>query len=172
MRYTITQASDILNCKPYLLRFYEDEFELEIPRSSNNRRYYTTKEIDIFRYIEALKESGKKNKEIKKTLLENKNKVIIEHIEEKDILEEKEEDESICENEKDTISCLIKTINSLMEEIEELKKGDTFKQRDEIIADNARLKMQLKEKSYEIAILKEKYNALKQSKKRNLFKFD
>lgn len=161
MKYTITQASNILNCKPYLLRFYEDEFGLEIPRSSNNRRYYTTREIDIFRYIESLKDEGKKNKEIKETLSESKNKIIFEEIE-----EEKPKEE------ENNITCLIKTINSLREEIEDLKKQDNFKQRDELIAENARLKMKLKEKTYENSILKEKYNALKQSRKRSLFKFE
>ena len=161
MKYTITQASNILDCKPYLLRFYEDEFELQIPRGSNNRRYYTTKEIDIFRYIEALKGEGKRNKEIKETLHKSKNEIIFEEIEEE---KPKEEDNNI--------TCLIKTINSLREEIENLKQQDAFKQRDELITENARLKMKLKEKSYELSILKEKYNALKQAKKRSLFKFE
>ncbi|WP_290770538.1 MerR family transcriptional regulator [Anaerofustis sp.] len=161
MKYTITQASNILNCKPYLLRFYEDEFELKIPRSSNNRRYYTTKEIDIFRYIEALKGEGKKNKEIKETLTEGKEKIIFEEIEEENPVKE-----------ENNITCLIKTINSLREEIESLKQQDTFKQRDELIAENARLKMKLKERTYEVSVLKEKYNALKQAKKRSLFRFE
>jgi len=161
LKYTITQASNILNCKPYLLRFYEDEFELNIPRGTNNRRYYTNKEIDIFRYIEALKDKGKKNKEIKETLIGSKEKIIFEEIEEE---KPKEEDNNI--------TCLIKTINSLREEVENLKEQDAFKQRDELITENARLKMKLKEKSYELSILKEKYSALKQSKKRGLFRLE
>ena len=118
MKYTITQASNILNCKPYLLRFYESEFELNIPREQNNRRYYTTKEIDIFRYIEKLKENGKKNKEIKETLHNVK---------------EKDDDNNI--------NKLIDTINLLREEIEDLKQKNDLKQRDELITENARLKI-------------------------------
>ena len=60
MEYTVTKASDILNLKPYLLRFYESEFELDIPRKKNNRRYYTEKELELFRKIERLKDKGKK----------------------------------------------------------------------------------------------------------------
>ena len=138
MKYTVTKASDILKLKPYLLRFYESEFELDIPRENNNRRYYTDKELDLFREIERLKNKGMKNSEIKKVInKKEKNEEKIEKIEFSDKASE------------DNFDYLINLVKSLQSEITDLKKSNSFKQRDELLSENARLRMKVKEKSYE-----------------------
>lgn len=161
MKYTVTKASDILKLKPYLLRFYESEFELDIPREKNNRRYYTKKELDLFREIERLKNKGMKNSEIKKVINEKgNNEEKIEKIEFSDKASE------------DNFDYLIDLVKSLQSEITELKKSNTFKQRDELLSENARLRMKVKEKSYELSIIKERYNTLEKQKKRSIFHFE
>lgn len=63
--YTISQFSQIIGYKPYVIRFYEKEFEIKIPRTKSNHRYFTQREIDIFMYIKNLQNQGFSNAQIK-----------------------------------------------------------------------------------------------------------
>src|SRR5690606_5874821 len=63
--YTISEVSEITGYQPHVIRYYEKEFELEIPRNNSNHRYYTYKEIEVFNYIKSLQEKGFTNKQIK-----------------------------------------------------------------------------------------------------------
>lgn len=65
MRYTISDAAKIVKVESHVLRYWEDELSLDIPRNEMGHRYYTQKEIDIFCQIRAFKERGFQLKSIK-----------------------------------------------------------------------------------------------------------
>lgn len=65
MRYTISDAAKMVKVESHVLRYWEDELSLEIPRNEMGHRYYTQKEIDIFCQIRALKDKGLPLKSIK-----------------------------------------------------------------------------------------------------------
>ncbi len=62
--YTISEAADITGYAPHVLRYYEKEFNIDVPRTESNHRYYTYKEIELIQYIKSLKEKGFSNKQI------------------------------------------------------------------------------------------------------------
>ena len=65
MRYTISDAAKMVKVESHVLRYWEDELSLEIPRNEMGHRYYTQKEVDVFCQIRALKERGFQLKSIK-----------------------------------------------------------------------------------------------------------
>ncbi|NLM49118.1 MAG: MerR family transcriptional regulator [Epulopiscium sp.] len=67
-RYTISEASDLLELESHVLRYWEEELNLNIPRNEMGHRYYTKKEMDIFEKIKELKGRGLQLKAIKSVL--------------------------------------------------------------------------------------------------------
>lgn len=67
-RYTISDAAKLVNVESHVLRYWEDELKLTIPRNEMGHRYYTDREIRIFNRIRALKEKGFQLKAIKSVL--------------------------------------------------------------------------------------------------------
>ncbi len=67
-KYSISEASEIIGFSNHVIRFYENEFEIIVPRNKSNHRYYTYKEIEEFLYIKSLKERGLSNNQIKEVL--------------------------------------------------------------------------------------------------------
>ena len=65
MRYTISDAAKMVKVESHVLRYWEDELSLEIPRNDMGHRYYTQREIDVFCRIRALKDRGFQLKSIK-----------------------------------------------------------------------------------------------------------
>lgn len=63
--YTISEVSEITGYAPHVLRFYEKEFDIQVPRTDSNHRYYTYKEVELIQYIKNLQEKGFTNKQIK-----------------------------------------------------------------------------------------------------------
>ena len=57
-RYTVTQTAEILGVRASVLRYWEEELAIEIPRNELGHRYYTEKEIHLFENIRDLKEKG------------------------------------------------------------------------------------------------------------------
>ena len=51
-----------------MLRYWEDELHLEIPRDRKNQRYYTKLHIEMFQKINELKEKGYQLKAIEPVL--------------------------------------------------------------------------------------------------------
>ena len=64
-QYGISEVAEITGYPPHVLRYYEKEFELDIPRNESNHRYYTYAEIELFQYIKSLQNKGFSNKQIK-----------------------------------------------------------------------------------------------------------
>lgn len=66
--YMISDASRILEVENHVLRYWEEELELPIPRNEMGHRYYREPEIKLLRSIKDLKEQGFQLKAIKKLL--------------------------------------------------------------------------------------------------------
>lgn len=50
--YSIKEVADLLELKPYVLRYWEKEFSILRPKRNRvGRRYYTKKDVDIVRMI-------------------------------------------------------------------------------------------------------------------------
>lgn len=67
-RYMIKDAAAIVNVESHVLRYWEDELELTIPRNEMGHRYYTKENIDQFQQIKEMKEEGYQLKVIRMML--------------------------------------------------------------------------------------------------------
>jgi len=68
-RYIISDAAKMVDVEPHVLRYWEEELGMEIPRNEMGHRYYTDKEIKTFINVRNLKEKGFQLKAIKMILL-------------------------------------------------------------------------------------------------------
>lgn len=67
-RYIISDAAKMIDVEPHVLRYWEEELGMEIPRNEMGHRYYTDKEVKIFSAVRDLKEKGFQLKAIKMVL--------------------------------------------------------------------------------------------------------
>ena len=68
VHYLISDASKKVDVEAHVLRYWEDELELEIPRNEMGHRYYTDLHIRMFKQVKNLKEKGYQLKAIKHAL--------------------------------------------------------------------------------------------------------
>ena len=68
MRYTISDAAKMVKVESHVLRYWEEELEMNIPRNEMGHRYYTDFHIRLFKQIKELKEKGYQLKAIKTAL--------------------------------------------------------------------------------------------------------
>lgn len=69
IHYLISDASKKVDVEAHVLRYWEEELELKIPRNEMGHRYYTELHIRLFRQIKELKEKGYQLKAIKTALV-------------------------------------------------------------------------------------------------------
>lgn len=69
-RYMISDAAKMVDVESHVLRYWEEELDIEIPRNEMGHRYYTDYYIHVFRKIKELKEQGFLLKAIKIALPE------------------------------------------------------------------------------------------------------
>ena len=62
--YIISDAAKELHVEPHVLRYWEDELSLHIPRNNMGHRIYGPKEMDLFRQVMLWKSEGLSLKEI------------------------------------------------------------------------------------------------------------
>lgn len=74
-RYMISDTAKKVDVETHVLRYWEEELELEISRTELGHRYYTEEDIRIFQNIKELKERGIQLKAIKLLIPELKKKV-------------------------------------------------------------------------------------------------
>ena len=67
-RYMISEASAKTGLEPHVLRYWEDELALAIPRNELGHRYYTESHIKLCSRIKELKDKGYQLKAIKAEL--------------------------------------------------------------------------------------------------------
>ena len=65
VRYMISDAANLVNVESHVLRYWEEELELDIPRNEMGHRYYTQENIEEFQRIKDLKEQGYQLKAIR-----------------------------------------------------------------------------------------------------------
>jgi DNA-binding transcriptional MerR regulator len=68
IRYIISDASKRLKVEPHVLRYWEEELELEVPRNELGHRYYREEDLKALENIKVLKEQGFQLKAIKMLL--------------------------------------------------------------------------------------------------------
>ena len=189
--YTISEVAELTSYPPHVLRYYEKEFELEVPRNEANHRYYTYQEIELFQYIKSLQEKGFSNKQIKliikspELLVSSDEETALTTISTKENINSVKLAKEISLNLQEVFfNDLIKIFDSnnkysaekmeeLKEEIIALRNEINSKERDVLICENAKLKMKVKEKSYETAELREKVKRMDNNKGllQKIFKF-
>lgn len=74
IRYMISEASKRIDVEAHVLRYWEEELELPIPRNEMGHRYYKETDIETMKKVKNLKEQGFQLKAIK-MLLPNINKL-------------------------------------------------------------------------------------------------
>ena len=72
VRYMISDAANMMQVESHVLRYWEEELDLEVPRNEMGHRYYTEENIQQFRQIKKWKEEGYQLKVIK-MMLHNEN---------------------------------------------------------------------------------------------------
>lgn len=64
-RYMISDAAKKIDVEPHVLRYWEEELAVDIPRNEMGHRYYSEDEIRMMRGVKFLKEKGFQLKSIK-----------------------------------------------------------------------------------------------------------
>lgn len=68
IRYIISDASKQLDVEPHVLRYWEEELELDIPRNELGHRYFRAEDLITLKNIKKLKDQGLQLKAIKMLL--------------------------------------------------------------------------------------------------------
>lgn len=68
VRYIISDASKKVDVEPHVLRYWEEELGLNIPRNEMGHRYYREEDIEMLKSIRLLKEEGFQLRAIKMIL--------------------------------------------------------------------------------------------------------
>lgn len=68
VRYLISDTAKKVDVESHVLRYWEDELEIQIPRNEMGHRYYTDYHVRLFRQIKELKEKGYQLKAIKNAM--------------------------------------------------------------------------------------------------------
>lgn len=72
MRYMISDAANLVNVESHVLRYWEEELNLDIPRNEMGHRYYTEENISEFIKIKEWKEKGYQLKAIRMLVQQEK----------------------------------------------------------------------------------------------------
>lgn len=76
-KYTISEAARLLSVENHVLRYWEEELELNIPRNELGYRYYREEEIQLLHCIKELKNKGFQLKAVKEVLPDLEQKKLI-----------------------------------------------------------------------------------------------
>lgn len=80
-RYMISDAAKLVDVESHVLRYWEEELDIEIPRNEMGHRYYTDYYIRVFKKIKELKDQGFLLKAIKIALPEIMNGNNVDNVE-------------------------------------------------------------------------------------------
>ena len=72
IRYMISDAANLVNVESHVLRYWEEELELDIPRNEMGHRYYTEENLMEFQKIKEWKEQGYQLKAIRMLVQEER----------------------------------------------------------------------------------------------------
>ena len=150
-RYTLKEICEKTSYKPSVIRYYEKEFKISIPRDSSGRRYFTDMELNQYIFIKSLQQKGYTNPQIKKAIMHGV-----------DALPEIAATSAGSSSAQpgglgaDVISYMNEKFSEITSNISQLNQAVTGQERDLLISENMKLKMELKQKSYELMEAKEK----------------
>ena len=65
-KYTISEAARLLSVENHVLRYWEEELELKIPRNELGHRYYREEEIQLLHCIKELKNKRSEERRVGK----------------------------------------------------------------------------------------------------------
>jgi len=164
-RYTLKEVCEKTNYKPSVIRYYEKEFKINIPRDSSGRRYFTDKELDQYLFIKKLQQKGYTNPQIKKAMEFGIDALPEIAVSSTDSLVTQAQGFGV-----DVISYMDEKFNELTANISQLNQAVSGQERDQLISENMRLKMELKQKSYELAEAKEKLKYEREARNKGLIK--
>lgn len=68
IRYIISDASKKIDVEPHVLRYWEEELVLDIPRNEMGHRYYREEDITLLKTVKTLKDQGFQLKAIRMIL--------------------------------------------------------------------------------------------------------
>lgn len=74
IRYMISDAANLVNVESHVLRYWEEELALDIPRNEMGHRYYTEENMKEFMKIKEWKEQGYQLKAIRMLVQEERMK--------------------------------------------------------------------------------------------------
>lgn len=64
-RYIISDAAKKVSVEPHVLRYWEEELDLKIPRNEMGHRYYRERDIEMLKMVKLLKDKGYQLRAIK-----------------------------------------------------------------------------------------------------------
>lgn len=147
--YTFKEICEKTGYKSSVIRYYEKEFKLNIERDTNGRRIFSKKDLDKLLFIRGLQQEGYTNGQIKRIINDNCTIPSIEAAAALDI-------PSNPQPEIEIIKLIEEKFTEINNNLSELNQNVTSRERDIILSENLKLKMEIKQKSYEVIELKEK----------------
>jgi DNA-binding transcriptional MerR regulator len=163
--FTFKEACEKTGYKPSVIRYYEKEFKLNIPRDSNNRRYFTKSDLDKLLLIKQLQAKGYSNTQIKRFLDEDCDEIAIAR---DNLISNITQNQELVLN-KNIINFMEEKFQEISNNISELSQNFGSQDRDLLLSENMKLKMELKQKSYELIEIKEKLRYEKEYKNKKGF---
>lgn len=70
-KYLISEAAIKVGIESHVLRYWEEELGLEIERNELGHRFYTEEQIELFKRVKELKDSGLQLRAVKNVLINN-----------------------------------------------------------------------------------------------------
>jgi DNA-binding transcriptional MerR regulator len=166
--FTFKEICEKTGYKPSVIRYYEKEFKLNIPRDSNSRRYFTQLELDKILLIKQLQNKGYTNTQIKRFMEEECDEIAAAR---DSLLYSIIQDQELVLN-KSIINFMEEKFKEISNNLSELNQNignQGGQERDLLLSENMKLKMELKQKSYELIEIKEKLRYEKDYKNRKGF---
>jgi DNA-binding transcriptional MerR regulator len=164
-RYTLKEVCEKTSYKPSVIRYYEKEFKINIPRDSSGRRYFTDSELNQYLFIKKLQQKGYTNPQIKKAMEFGMDALPEIAVTSTDSLSAQPQGLGV-----DVISYMDEKFNEITSNISQLNQAVSGQERDLLISENMKLKMELKQKSYELMETKERLRYEKEGKNKGLLK--
>ena len=139
-KYTISEAARLLSVENHVLRYWEEELELNIPRNELGHRYYREEEIQLLHCIKELKNKGFQLKAVKEVLPDLEQKKLID-IHKLLMTQEELENQELEEAEMKKQSHFAEENDKKIEERDRLQSGDieeNDRKKDVVDGDNER----------------------------------
>jgi DNA-binding transcriptional MerR regulator len=165
-KYTFKEICDKTGYKPSVIRYYEKEFELNFSRDTGGRRYFTEDDFKKLSFIKNLQEKGYTNPQIKKILSQSSKETFSEIAITSDTFYNNiitAERPPVAED--SIINYMEEKFKEITENISQINQSVNVQERDLLLSENAKLKMELKQKSFELMEIKEKLRYERENKK-------